>query len=82
MPPAGQRQYYFSLNISQQEFYKYYQGAADGVIVVAECGRRLRFPARRLRPFLSYRGIRGRFCLQVDQDNRFLSLQQVGTRRY
>lgn len=78
---AAQKQYYFSLSISQQEFFKYYQGTADGVNVVSECGRRLRFPAHRLRPFLTYQGIHGRFCLRVDNDNRFISLQQISTRR-
>lgn len=81
MSSAGQRQYYFSLRISQQEFFKYYQGSADGVVVLSECGRRLRFPARRLRPFLTYKGIHGRFCLSVDSDNRFVSMQQISARR-
>ncbi|MBW6509454.1 MAG: DUF2835 domain-containing protein [Desulfuromonadales bacterium] len=81
MTNAGQRQFFFSVHISQQEFLKYYQGAAEFALVTSECGRRLRFPALRLRPFLSHHGINGRFVLTVDKDNRFLSLQQVHPRR-
>lgn len=81
MTNVGQRQFFFSVRISQQEFLKYYQGTADSALVTSECGRRLRFPALRLRPFFSHQGINGRFVLTVDKDNRFVSLQQVHPRR-
>ena len=71
------RHYTFRLQISQQDFLRYYQGEAVAVQVVAECGRRLRFPASRLRPLLSTHGIRGRFRLTVDDRNRFLSIQKL-----
>jgi len=81
MTNVGQRQFIFSVSISQQEFLKYYQGAADCALVTSECGHRLRFPALRLRPFLSHHGITGRFALTVDNNNRFVSLQRIQSRR-
>lgn len=70
-----QRHYYFRLNIPQDRFLHYYQGSANSVQVISECGKSLRFPATRLRPLLTQRGVRGRFCLTVDANNRFISLQ-------
>ena len=77
MNPARQKQYRFSLQLSQQQFLRHYQGSASSVQVFSECGRRLRFPASRLRPFLTHAGIKARFQLTVDSDNRFLKLEKI-----
>ena len=77
MPTEHNRQFYFRLQISRQQFLRYYQGTAGAVQVVSECGKRLRFPATRLRPFLSHTGIKGRFLLTVDGNNHFIDLQQL-----
>ena len=77
MTTSGQQQYRFRIQISQQEFLRHYQGAANAVVVQSECGRRLQFPASRLRPFLTHTGISGRFLLTVDADNRFLDLRKI-----
>ena len=74
---ARQQQFRFSLTINQQEYLRFYQGTASNVQVVSECGRRLRFPASRLRPFLSHTGISGRFQLSIDANNRFLDLKKI-----
>jgi len=78
MTTARQQQFRFSIRISQEEFIRHYQGSANAVQVLSECGRRLRFPASRLRPFLTHSGISGRFLLTVDADNRFLDLKKFG----
>ncbi|OEU71817.1 MAG: hypothetical protein BA864_06645 [Desulfuromonadales bacterium C00003093] len=67
----------FSIHLSQQQFLRHYQGSASAVQVISECGRRLRFPASRLRSFLTHSGISGRFQLTVDADNRFLDLKKI-----
>ena len=74
---ARQQQFRFSLTINQQQYLRFYQGTASNVQVVSECGRRLRFPASRLRPFLTHTGISGRFQLSIDANNRFLDLKKV-----
>lgn len=71
------QQYYFRLQISQQQFLRYYEGSANAVQVVSECGKRLHFPAIRLRPFLTHTGINGRFLLTIDHNNRFIDLRQI-----
>lgn len=71
------RAYRFSIHLSQQQFLRYYQGAAASIQVTSECGKRLRFPAARLRPFLTQNGIQGRFQLNVNSENRFLDLVKL-----
>ncbi len=68
--------FYFSLNISPSEYLRYYQGSAGRVIVRASDGRNLSIPAMKLRGFVTTEGIKGRFCIIVDQDHRFISLER------
>lgn len=68
--------YYFSLNITNQEFLPYYQGRVQTIIVTTAQGLKLEFPAMHLRSYLTASGIRGHFCLQT-QDNKFLSLDKL-----
>jgi hypothetical protein len=68
--------YYFSLNLTSQDYLPYYQGRAQSIIVMTEQGVKVEFPAMHLRNYLTASGIKGRFCLQTQQ-NKFLSLEQV-----
>ena len=77
MNTTRKKLYRFSLQISQEQFLRYYQGSAGAVQVRSECGRRLHFPASRLRPFLTHSGIEGRFQLTVNAENRFVDLQRI-----
>ena len=77
MNAANQQQFYFRLQIDQQQILRYYQGTASQVQVVSECGRRLQFPAMRLRPFLTQNGISGRFQLTIAANNRFVKLKKI-----
>jgi len=71
------KQFFFKLQISQQQYLQYYQGTANAVRVVSESGQKVQFPAVRLRPFLTHNGIEGRFCLTINSNNRFVSLKQI-----
>jgi len=77
MTTPTNKQFYFSLQISQQQYLQYYQGTASAVQVVSECRQKVKFPAIRLRPFLTQSGIHGRFCLTIDSNNRFTDLQKL-----
>ena len=77
MSTTRQQQFRFNLTLSQQQYLRYYQGSASNVRVTSECGRRLLFPAARLRPFLTHSGISGRFLLITDAGNRFLELKKI-----
>jgi hypothetical protein len=65
------------LFISAAEFLRYYEGTATMATVVADDGRRIRFPARHLRAFVTQTGIQGRFEMLLDKDNRFLSMKKL-----
>jgi len=77
MTTQTNKQFYFSLQISQQQYLQYYQGTANAVQVVTETGQKVQFPAIRLRPFLTHTGIHGRFHLTIDNNNRFIDLQRL-----
>ena len=77
MTTQTNKQFYFSLQISQQQYLQYYQGTANTVQVVSESGQKVKFPAIRLRPFLTHTGIHGRFRLTIDNNNRFIDLQRL-----
>ncbi|MGR5444804.1 DUF2835 domain-containing protein [Vibrio jasicida] len=70
-------QYYFSLNISYQTFLSHYAGAAISVQVITDNGLRVQLDASKFRPFLSQLGVRGRFRLTTDQNNKFLKLETL-----
>jgi hypothetical protein len=68
--------YYFGINMTSQEFLPYYQGRIKAIIVTSNSGVRVEFPAMHLRNYLTASGIRGKFCLQT-QNNKFLSLDKI-----
>lgn len=68
----------FNVKISSQEYLKFYQGVASWVHIVAEDGRRLKLPAKHLRPFLTHDGICGRFLLTFDDMNQMTALKRLG----
>ncbi len=69
---------HFYLDLSPERYLRYYQGAARAVSVVSIEGKRVEFPAERLRPFVTRDGVRGLFALQFDSNNRFVALQRLG----
>jgi len=68
--------YYFTINITAQEFLPYYQGSIQNVVVTTTQGIKVQFPAMHLRKYLTANGIQGYFCMQTQQ-NKFLSLSRV-----
>lgn len=67
----------FDINIPAEQILAYYQGVARQVSVVAYDGRRIEFPAEKLRPFLNHLGVCGVFELEFDDMHRFVALQQI-----
>ncbi len=65
------------LNISPERFQAYYYGAVEHVVATAIDGRTVQFPARVLRPFLSYQGIQGIFNITFDANMKFHSIHRV-----
>lgn len=72
------RHFAFSLvlNATELEEYYYRQGIQH-IVVTTDQGLRVQLPLRRFTPFISAVGIRGRFQLTLDEQNRFLSMQKL-----
>ncbi len=65
------------LNISEVELARYYDGRARQVLALSRCGKRLRFPADWLRPFVDRHGVHGRFELQTDSEHRLQDFKRL-----
>ncbi|EAR53647.1 MULTISPECIES: DUF2835 domain-containing protein [unclassified Photobacterium] len=71
------RSFTFRVNISYQVFLQHYSGAASSAVVVTENGLKLQLPAVRLRPYLTQMGVRGRFQVAVDDNNKLTTLTKL-----
>lgn len=67
----------FRLNISRDEALRYYHGTARSVIVRAENGQRLQFPAEHIRQFIDRLGVNGVFSIEFDANNKLLGLKRI-----
>ncbi|GLS26544.1 DUF2835 domain-containing protein [Marinibactrum halimedae] len=65
------------LSIPAQEYLRLYQSGVANVSAVAVDGRRVQFPSRALRPFVTHQGVVGMFRLYLDEDNRLVNLVRV-----
>jgi len=68
---------FFRINLSFDDFLPYYQGTAEMVQVKDNAGRLLWIHGRHLRPFLTREGVRGHFCLELDQEGKFVALNKL-----
>lgn len=67
----------FNLNLTAEEYLKYYQGAAQAVVTRSVDGRVLRFPANVIRKFLTHSGIQGKFVIVYNKQNKFEAIKRV-----
>ncbi len=67
----------FDINIPAEQMLAYYQGIAREVSVMSYDGRRIEFPADKLRPFMDHQGVRGVFELEFDDQHRFVALHRI-----
>ena len=65
------------LSISPEECERYYSGEAQGVACTSEDGLNIRFPADKLRPFMTYNGVRGVFNIEFSSDYKFLNMRRL-----
>lgn len=68
----------FRLDISADDYLAYYRGSIRDIVVGTEDGRRVKFPAGALQPFVTRTGIRGRFELRFDANNKLIGLHRLG----
>jgi hypothetical protein len=67
----------FSLHISADKYRRYYTGQAKAVVVVADDGRRLQFPAANLQKFVTHEGIQGRFEIVFDANHKISRFARI-----
>jgi hypothetical protein len=66
-----------ALNIPRDEYLRVYQGSARSVLAWDSLGRKISFPVKVLQPFVSHEGVRGKFRLEFDDENRFTSIVRI-----
>lgn len=69
---------FFKLNISATEIQAYYRGQSQVVVAQSEDGKKLQFPAKELRKFVTHEGVQGRFEISYSQDSKLLGLRRIG----
>ena len=66
----------FDLTLTPDELELLYQGVQFAQAMTDQ-GKRVRFPAGHLRPYITHQGIRGRFRLSYSDQGKFISLTPV-----
>ncbi len=70
-------EFVFHLRIPASDYLRLYQGAAREVVAKAQDGRRVRFSAHLLRPFVDKDGVNGRFRILTDNQHRFKKIERL-----
>lgn len=71
------KRYLFIISLSYAECESLYFTTVKTVVVTATTGERVQIPSIRLRPFVEPMGIKGKFCLTVNGENKILSFERV-----
>ena len=74
--PMDDREFVVTLNISAMAYQRMYSGDAQHILAQDRHGRRIRFPASSLRPFVTREGISGVFVLRVDARNKLIEIRR------
>ncbi len=65
------------LDIGADDYLLHYRVPGVFVQTRARDGRRIRFPARLLQPFVGHSGVRGRFVIEYDEGGRCQSVRRI-----
>lgn len=71
------REIRFSLVITPDEMLRYYRGTAKNVLVTSDQGLRVQFPAEHLQRFITPDGVRGRFAIEFDANNKIVGVRRI-----
>jgi hypothetical protein len=66
-----------TLNLGPEKVAAYYRGEARAVVARASNGQTVQFPMAVLHKCISADGIRGRFRLVFDEQNKFVRIEPV-----
>lgn len=70
-------EYEFTLHLSAEEYLQYYEGIAKSIQVRSLCGKIIQFPADKMREFVLKDGIHGTFVIQLNENNKLLSIRRL-----
>jgi hypothetical protein len=73
----GHQTFRFSVSIPAEEYLAYYKGTARWIQVTSSNGKRVRFPASALRPFVDELGVEGLFEMTVDENSKLIDLRRL-----
>ncbi|MEH6825023.1 MAG: DUF2835 domain-containing protein [Motiliproteus sp.] len=65
------------LQVSADEYLKFYRGQASVVTCRARDGRRIQFPVKILNPYLTREGVSGSFEIQFDAQGKFVAIDRI-----
>lgn len=68
---------YFSLDISREEYLRYYSGQASVVQVRSHNGLLINFPANAMKPWITHQGVTGNFTIVFDENNKLVELKKL-----
>ncbi len=66
------------LNISKDEYLRWYQGSARTVVAKSRDGRKVSFPANALQPYVTHTGVSGTFAIYFDSQNKLQKVERLG----
>ena len=65
-----QRAININLYLTAEQIQRFYAGNVQQVLARDSRGRKVAFPVSSLRPFVDHAGVRGKFRLWIDRENR------------
>jgi hypothetical protein len=69
--------FYFTLSLKYELCEQLYIPGINSVVMKADNGKRIQLPVRNLRPHVSPIGIKGRFRLMIDDNNKIMSFEKI-----
>lgn len=66
--------FFFTIDMKYNECMSFYDSNIQNVVVTTDRGKRIQFPKQNLRKFIRPNGIRGRFKLKIDKNNKIIEL--------
>ena len=69
--------FYFSISVPYTQCEALYSPSVPNVVMVAESGVCVQVPTGRLRQFITSDGVKGRFRMIVNQQNKIKSFERI-----
>jgi hypothetical protein len=69
--------YFFSINVPYNQCEALYSPSIPNVVMQSESGLNVQVPTGRLRQFVTSSGVKGRFRMVVDKQNKIRSFERL-----